>query len=89
MKNPIYYCYYITYVRAFQCITCKLFLFCSEHNHILIKYTVALTNDRKEIFMKDTNCRLDLPYPEAAAEKEDSALAERLSDLYAGRYSEL
>ena len=39
--------------------------------------------------MKDTNCRLDLPYPEAAAEKEDAALAERLSALYAGRYSEL
>jgi bacterioferritin len=39
--------------------------------------------------MKDNNCRLDLPYPEASASKENSELASRLSALYAGRYSEL
>ena len=39
--------------------------------------------------MKDINCKLDLPYPDPVASKENEELAERLSALYAGRYSEL
>ena len=39
--------------------------------------------------MKEINCKLDLPYPEPVASREDAELAERLSALYAGRYSEL
>lgn len=39
--------------------------------------------------MKDINCKLDLPYPDPVALKKDEELAERLSALYAGRYSEL